>query len=101
MTCLLTCYRNPLLCCCCCCCCTTKTTAACASASASAGRKRDWFAVDDAVRVLRCHKPVQATYFQALRDGCLASNGSPLAGTISGDLSPGYSISQSSVSGIR
>ncbi|KAG7257089.1 hypothetical protein CRUP_010962 [Coryphaenoides rupestris] len=69
--------------------------------SVNIGRKRDWFAVDDAVRVLRCHKPVQATYFQALRDGCLASNGSPLAGTISGDLSPGYSISQSSVSGIR
>ena len=85
----------------CCCCCSTKTTAACSSTST--GRKREWFAVDEAMRVLRRHKPVQATYFQALRDGdgCLTSNGSPLVGSISGELSPSYSLSQSSVSGIR
>ncbi|CAL8401191.1 unnamed protein product [Arctogadus glacialis] len=77
--------------------------------SVNIGRKREWFAVDEAMRVLRRHKPVQATYFQALRDdgddggggGCLTSNGSPLVGSISGELSPGYSLSQSSVSGIR
>ena len=61
--------------------------------------------MDEAMRVLRRHKPVQATYFQALRDaaaaGCLTSNGAPLVGSISGELAPGYSLSHSSVSGIR
>uniref|UniRef100_A0AAQ4QMQ9 diphosphoinositol-polyphosphate diphosphatase n=1 Tax=Gasterosteus aculeatus aculeatus TaxID=481459 RepID=A0AAQ4QMQ9_GASAC len=69
--------------------------------SVNIGRKREWFKIDDAIRVLRCHKPVQATYFEALRESCLTSNGTPLVATISGDLSPTYSINQSSVSGIR
>lgn len=53
------------------------------------------------MQLLRCHKPVQATYFEALRESCLTSNGTPLVATIGGDLSPTYSINQSSVSGIR
>lgn len=53
------------------------------------------------MQVLQCHKPVQATYFEALQEGCLTSNGTPLVATIGGDLSPSYSINQSSVSGIR
>lgn len=65
----------------------------------STGRKREWFKIEDAIQVLRCHKPVQATYFEALQEGLLTSNGTPLD-TI-GDLAPPYSISQSSVSGIR
>lgn len=70
--------------------------------SVNIGRKRDWFKIDDAMRVLRCHKPVQATYFEALQGSCLTSNGTPLVvATIGGDLSPTYSINQSSVSGIR
>lgn len=65
------------------------------------GRKREWFKIDDAIQVLECHKPVQATYFEALREGCLTSNGTPLVATIGGDLSPTYNINQSSVSDIR
>ncbi|KAM9813246.1 diphosphoinositol polyphosphate phosphohydrolase 1 isoform 1-T1 [Neosynchiropus ocellatus] len=67
----------------------------------SIGRKREWFKIDDAVQLLQCHKPVQATYFEALQESCLTSNGTPLVATIGGDLSPTYSINQSSVSGIR
>ena len=67
----------------------------------STGRKREWFKIDDAIQVLRCHKPVQATYFDALQQGCLTSNGTPLVTSIGGDLSPTYNINQSSVSGIR
>lgn len=63
------------------------------------GRKREWFKIEEAIQVLRRHKPVQATYLEALQESCLTSNGTPLD-TI-GDLSPTYSINQSSVSGIR
>lgn len=69
--------------------------------SVNIGRKREWFKIEDAIEVLQCHKPVQATYFEALQEGCLNSNGTPLVATISGDLSPTYSINQSSVSDIR
>uniref|UniRef100_A0A8C1KDN1 diphosphoinositol-polyphosphate diphosphatase n=1 Tax=Cyprinus carpio TaxID=7962 RepID=A0A8C1KDN1_CYPCA len=65
------------------------------------GRKREWFKIEDAIEVLQCHKPVQATYFEALQEGCVNSNGTPLVATIGGDLSPTYSINQSSVSDIR
>lgn len=65
------------------------------------GRKREWFKIDDAIQVLQCHKPVQATYFSALQEGCLNRNGAPLVATIDEDLSPTYSINQSSVSDIR
>lgn len=66
----------------------------------STGRKREWFKIEDAIQVLQRHKPVQATYFEALQESCLTSNGTPLD-TIGGDLSPTYTINQSSVSGIR
>ncbi|XP_078803441.1 diphosphoinositol polyphosphate phosphohydrolase 1 isoform X2 [Oryzias latipes] len=69
--------------------------------SVNIGRKREWFKINDAIQVLQCHKPVQATYFKALQESCLTSNGTPLVTTIGGDLSPTYSINQSSVSGIR
>ncbi|KAJ8259604.1 hypothetical protein GJAV_G00171340 [Gymnothorax javanicus] len=69
--------------------------------SVNIGRKREWFKTDDAVRLLECHKPVQATYFGALQSGCLTTNGSPLVATIAEDLPPSYSMSQSAVSGIR
>uniref|UniRef100_A0AAZ3PXI6 diphosphoinositol-polyphosphate diphosphatase n=1 Tax=Oncorhynchus tshawytscha TaxID=74940 RepID=A0AAZ3PXI6_ONCTS len=69
--------------------------------SVNIGRKRDWFKIDDAIQVLQCHKPVQATYFEPLKEGCLTSNGTPLVATIGGELSPTYNINQSSVSGIR
>ncbi|TRY86849.1 hypothetical protein DNTS_025616 [Danionella cerebrum] len=70
--------------------------------SVNIGRKREWFKIEDAIEVLQCHKPVQATYFSALQEACLNSNGTPLVATIGGgDLGPTYSINQSSVSDIR
>ncbi|XP_030077242.1 diphosphoinositol polyphosphate phosphohydrolase 1 [Microcaecilia unicolor] len=46
--------------------------------SVNIGRKREWFRIDDAIKVLQYHKPVQASYFEALRQGCLANNGTPV-----------------------
>lgn len=57
----------------------------------STGRKREWFKIEDAIKVLQCHKPVQASYFETLRQGYSANNGTPVVAT-------SYS---SSVSGIR
>lgn len=56
--------------------------------SVNIGRKREWFKTEDAQRVLQCHKPVQASYFQALQQDCVTSNGT-------------YNINHSSLSSIR
>ncbi|XP_061793365.1 diphosphoinositol polyphosphate phosphohydrolase 1 [Nerophis lumbriciformis] len=69
--------------------------------SLNIGRKREWFKIQEAVDLLRCHKPVQATYFQALQETCPTSNGTPLVATIGGDLPPTYTLTQSSVSDVR
>ncbi|KFO23137.1 Diphosphoinositol polyphosphate phosphohydrolase 1 [Fukomys damarensis] len=59
------------------------------------GRKREWFKIEEAVKVLQCHKPVQASYFETLRQGYSANNGTPLVAAT-------YSVSpQSSMPGIR
>ncbi|XP_009989313.1 PREDICTED: diphosphoinositol polyphosphate phosphohydrolase 1 [Tauraco erythrolophus] len=60
--------------------------------SVSIGRKREWFKIEDAIEVLQYHKPVQASYFETLRQGCLANNGTPVMTT---------TYSESSVSDIR
>ncbi|OXB73693.1 UNVERIFIED_CONTAM: hypothetical protein H355_017115 [Colinus virginianus] len=60
--------------------------------SVNIGRKREWFKIEDAIRVLQCHKPVQASYFETLRQGCLANNGTPVMTT---------TYSEGSVSDIR
>ncbi|XP_051517516.1 diphosphoinositol polyphosphate phosphohydrolase 1-like isoform X1 [Myxocyprinus asiaticus] len=52
------------------------------------GRKREWFKTEDARHVLQCHKPVQASYFEALQQDCMSSNGT-------------YNINQNSLSSIR
>ncbi|KAM4795280.1 diphosphoinositol polyphosphate phosphohydrolase 1 [Rhinophrynus dorsalis] len=44
--------------------------------SLSIGRKRRWFSIEEAVHALQGHKPVQASYFQSLRQSCHPSNGS-------------------------
>uniref|UniRef100_A0A8C9DIE0 diphosphoinositol-polyphosphate diphosphatase n=1 Tax=Prolemur simus TaxID=1328070 RepID=A0A8C9DIE0_PROSS len=63
--------------------------------SVNIGRKREWFTIEDAIKVLQCHKPVQASYFETLRQGYSANNGTPV-------VAPTYSVSaQSSMSGIR
>ncbi|XP_056674035.1 diphosphoinositol polyphosphate phosphohydrolase 1 isoform X1 [Monodelphis domestica] len=63
--------------------------------SVNIGRKREWFKIEDAIKVLQHHKPVQASYFETLRQGYLANNGTLVMGTT-------YSVtSQSSLSDIR
>lgn len=49
--------------------------------SVNIGRKREWFKIEDAIQVLQCHKPVQASYFEALRQGYSANNGTPVVPT--------------------
>uniref|UniRef100_A0A8D2QFC4 diphosphoinositol-polyphosphate diphosphatase n=1 Tax=Zonotrichia albicollis TaxID=44394 RepID=A0A8D2QFC4_ZONAL len=49
--------------------------------SVNIGRKREWFKIEDAIKVLQYHKPVQASYFETLRQGCLANNGTPVMST--------------------
>ncbi|XP_073526748.1 diphosphoinositol polyphosphate phosphohydrolase 1 isoform X2 [Phyllobates terribilis] len=43
--------------------------------SVSIGRKRCWFSIEEAVHALQGHKPVQASYFQSLRQSCHPNNG--------------------------
>ncbi|XP_073431683.1 diphosphoinositol polyphosphate phosphohydrolase 1 isoform X1 [Dendrobates tinctorius] len=43
--------------------------------SVSIGRKRCWFSIEEAVLALQGHKPVQASYFQSLRQSCHPNNG--------------------------
>ncbi|XP_053262357.1 diphosphoinositol polyphosphate phosphohydrolase 2 isoform X2 [Podarcis raffonei] len=38
-------------------------------------RKREWFKVEDAIKVLQCHKPVHAEYLEKLKLGCSPTNG--------------------------
>ncbi|KAK1338517.1 hypothetical protein QTO34_001634 [Cnephaeus nilssonii] len=63
--------------------------------SVNIGRKREWFKVEEAIKVLQYHKPVQASYFETLRQGYSANNGTPVVATT-------YSVSSSqSFTGIR
>ncbi|XP_067913272.1 diphosphoinositol polyphosphate phosphohydrolase 1 isoform X2 [Heterodontus francisci] len=68
--------------------------------SVNIGRKREWFKVDDAIKVLQCHKPVQASYFETFKQGYLANNGTPVVATLSEEKASTYA-NQSSVSSIR
>ncbi|XP_012731476.2 diphosphoinositol polyphosphate phosphohydrolase 3-beta isoform X1 [Fundulus heteroclitus] len=43
--------------------------------SVNIGRKRKWFKVEDAIRVLQSHKPVHAEYLRRLADTCGPSYG--------------------------
>ncbi|XP_059382961.1 diphosphoinositol polyphosphate phosphohydrolase 1-like [Carassius carassius] len=49
--------------------------------SVNIGRKREWFKTEDAQRVLQCHKPMQASYFEALQQDRTTSNGTSLVAT--------------------
>ncbi|XP_070611932.1 diphosphoinositol polyphosphate phosphohydrolase 2 isoform X4 [Erythrolamprus reginae] len=46
--------------------------------SVNIGRKREWFKVEDAIKVLQCHKPVHAEYLEKLKHGCPSTNGNPV-----------------------
>ncbi|XP_051890297.1 diphosphoinositol polyphosphate phosphohydrolase 1 isoform X1 [Mobula hypostoma] len=70
--------------------------------SVNIGRKREWFKIDDAIKVLQCHKPVQASYFETFKQGYLANNGTPVVATLSEEKASTYAVAnQSSVSSIR
>ncbi|KAL6478996.1 hypothetical protein MHYP_G00124290 [Metynnis hypsauchen] len=43
--------------------------------SVNIGRKRKWFKIDEAIRVLQCHKPVHAEYLRRLTPRCSPTNG--------------------------
>ncbi|XP_042195358.1 diphosphoinositol polyphosphate phosphohydrolase 1 isoform X1 [Callorhinchus milii] len=64
--------------------------------SENIGRKREWFKVEDAIRVLQCHKPVQASYLQTLLQNYPVSNG-----TVAEDRTTSYSRPSSSGADIR
>uniref|UniRef100_A0A3B3XGG6 diphosphoinositol-polyphosphate diphosphatase n=1 Tax=Poecilia mexicana TaxID=48701 RepID=A0A3B3XGG6_9TELE len=46
--------------------------------SPSAGRKREWFTVDEAIKVLQSHKPVHAEYLRRLQLSCSPTNGNSI-----------------------
>eukprot|EP00062_Callorhinchus_milii_P022689 gi/632980780/ref/XP_007907226.1/ PREDICTED: diphosphoinositol polyphosphate phosphohydrolase 2 [Callorhinchus milii] len=46
--------------------------------SVNIGRKREWFKVEDAIKVLQYHKPVHAQYLQKLKLDCSNSNGNSI-----------------------
>ncbi|OBS80404.1 hypothetical protein A6R68_21394 [Neotoma lepida] len=47
--------------------------------SVSIGRKREWFKIEDAIKVLQCHKPVHAEYLEKLKLGGSPTNGNSAA----------------------
>uniref|UniRef100_A0A8C9JCD4 diphosphoinositol-polyphosphate diphosphatase n=1 Tax=Panthera tigris altaica TaxID=74533 RepID=A0A8C9JCD4_PANTA len=57
--------------------------------SVNIGRKREWFKIEDAIKVLQYHKPVQASYFETLRQGYSANNGTPVVATTYSSSMPG------------
>ncbi|KAJ3612643.1 hypothetical protein NHX12_020910 [Muraenolepis orangiensis] len=60
--------------------------------SVNIGRKREWFTVDEAIKVLQSHKPVHAEYLRHLQLSCSPTNGnSLLPGTPPNDNYPHYS----------
>ncbi|XP_062317123.1 nudix (nucleoside diphosphate linked moiety X)-type motif 4a isoform X2 [Osmerus eperlanus] len=58
------------------------------------GRKRKWFKIDEAIRVLQGHKPVHAEYLRRLTSTCnppcSPTNGNTLVPPVADDNSPHY-----------
>nr|XP_033807418.1 diphosphoinositol polyphosphate phosphohydrolase 2 isoform X3 [Geotrypetes seraphini] len=50
--------------------------------SVTIGRKREWFKVEDALKVLQCHKPIHAEYLEKLKLGCSPTNGNSVVPSI-------------------
>ncbi|XP_035763638.1 diphosphoinositol polyphosphate phosphohydrolase NUDT4B [Neolamprologus brichardi] len=60
--------------------------------SVNIGRKREWFTVEEAIKVLQSHKPVHAEYLRRLQLSCSPTNGnSILPSPSSNDNYPHYS----------
>ncbi|XP_062276246.1 nudix (nucleoside diphosphate linked moiety X)-type motif 4a [Scomber scombrus] len=66
--------------------------------SVNIGRKRKWFKVDEAIRVLQSHKPVHAEYLRRLKNTCNPScgpvcsstNGNTLGSQVTDNNAPHY-----------
>ncbi|XP_069765410.1 nudix (nucleoside diphosphate linked moiety X)-type motif 4a isoform X2 [Narcine bancroftii] len=67
--------------------------------SVNIGRKREWFKVEDAIKVLQCHKPVHAEYLEKLKLSCSSTNGNSVVSTLSGDTATLY-VTSSQPSGM-
>ncbi|XP_047431075.1 diphosphoinositol polyphosphate phosphohydrolase NUDT4B isoform X2 [Mugil cephalus] len=46
--------------------------------SVNIGRKREWFTVEEAIKVLQSHKPVHAEYLRRLQLSCSPTNGNSI-----------------------
>nr|AAQ98009.1 nudix-type motif 4 [Danio rerio] len=53
--------------------------------SVNIGRKRKWFKIDEAIRVLQCHKPFHAEYLRKLTPRCGPTNGNTQEPTMNTD----------------
>ncbi|XP_030587716.1 nudix (nucleoside diphosphate linked moiety X)-type motif 4a isoform X2 [Archocentrus centrarchus] len=68
--------------------------------SVNIGRKRKWFKVDEAIRVLQSHKPVHAEYLRRLEGTCNPTctpvcdpaNGNALSSRMTADDAPRYVV---------
>ncbi|XP_063337254.1 nudix (nucleoside diphosphate linked moiety X)-type motif 4a [Pelmatolapia mariae] len=68
--------------------------------SVNIGRKRKWFKVDEAIRVLQSHKPVHAEYLHRLKGTCNPTctpmcgpaNGNGLSSHMTDDDAPHYAV---------
>ncbi|CAN9499163.1 unnamed protein product [Ophioblennius macclurei] len=64
--------------------------------SVNIGRKRKWFKVDEAIRVLQSHKPVHAEYLQGLKDlcnpPCSPTNGNTPSSPVTDNNTPHYVV---------
>ncbi|XP_062928366.1 diphosphoinositol polyphosphate phosphohydrolase 2-like [Mobula hypostoma] len=69
--------------------------------SVNIGRKREWFKVEDAIKVLQCHKPVHAEYLEKLKLACSSTNGNSVVSTLSGDTATLYVTSSGVPSDLR
>lgn len=64
--------------------------------SVNIGRKREWFKVEDAIKILQCHKPVHAEYLEKLKLACSSTNGNSVVSTLTGDTATLYVTSSQS-----
>ncbi|XP_053742604.1 nudix (nucleoside diphosphate linked moiety X)-type motif 4a isoform X2 [Synchiropus splendidus] len=64
--------------------------------SVNIGRKRKWFKVDEAIRVLQSHKPVHAEYLRTLKNTCgpvcSPTNGNTLGSAVMDNNTPHYVV---------
>ncbi|XP_077372657.1 nudix (nucleoside diphosphate linked moiety X)-type motif 4a [Festucalex cinctus] len=69
--------------------------------SVNIGRKRKWFSVDEAIRVLQSHRPVHAEYLHRFKNTrnsncnpvCYPSNGNTLSSQVMDNNTPRYVVS--------